>query len=854
MRLSALIYFYVRRLRTHPVQEALAGLGVAIGVALVFAVQVANTSITAGSRQIVRSIVGAANLQILARGPSGLDESLVHRVQSLPGVDQVAPVLDLSATLRGAGGRTAVVELVSAELNLAVLDGLSNVLPLEQMAHGGIMLPSATAHALGVSTTIGHEISSPLPRVSLFVRGRSVPVDVSAVLGSDTVGELSGAMAAIAPLQLVQRVADLPDRVTRILVQTKPGDESLVRGELARLVAGRLSIAPADQDVSLLEQATVANNEATGFFAFVSGFVGLLLAFNAMLLSTPERRRVIADLRIQGARPMGLVKLLLFQSVCLGVLASLVGVLIGDLLSRGVFHQTPGYLAAAFPLGTQTVIGWEPVVIAFVGGVLATCLAAASPLLDLRPSRAVDAVYVDGGEPGHRMGGSMRARMFAGALVLLAVSMIAVPVFGPRAAVVAIIGLSFAALLTIPFSFTLIVRIAEHLAHRSRAGRLNMLLVATRALRATTVRSLALAATGAIAVFGSVAAQGAHEDLLKGLYQDYSQYVSTTDLWVTNRNDELATDVFIDNGLQRRIEDIRGVKTVRAYQGGFLDMAGRRVWLIARSPNAPSIVPASQVLDGDAPTVDTRLRRGDWITVSKQLAASVGVVPGQALTLPTPSGRVSYRVAATTTNLGWPAGAIVMNDLDYRSAWKTTEPSALEVDIEPGANEAVVESAVSNTLGPDSGLRVQTSEQRAAQADGVARQGLSRLTQISLLLMAAAALSMAAAMGASIWQRRPSLASLRIQSFRPGQLQIVLLCESVLVLGTGSAVGLAAGLYGHDLIDTYLRLVTGFPAPFVPAWSQAFQTLFAIVLAALIVLCAPGYLASRASPGLALDQ
>ena len=58
MRLSGLLYFYGRRLRTRPVQELLAGVGIAIGVALVFAVQVANTSITDASSEIVRGIAG----------------------------------------------------------------------------------------------------------------------------------------------------------------------------------------------------------------------------------------------------------------------------------------------------------------------------------------------------------------------------------------------------------------------------------------------------------------------------------------------------------------------------------------------------------------------------------------------------------------------------------------------------------------------------------------------------------------------------------------------------------------------------------------------------------------------------
>jgi putative ABC transport system permease protein len=264
--------------------------------------------------------------------------------------------------------------------------------------------------------------------------------------------------------------------------------------------------------------------------------------------------------------------------------------------------------------------------------------------------------------------------------------------------------------------------------------------------------------------------------------------------------------------------------------------------------------PTSQVVQGDPALATARVRSGGWITVSQQIAQASRLRLGDMLTLPTPTGPVGYRLAAITSNLGWAAGAIVLSDVDYRRAWATTDPSALEIDVRSGAPLAKVRRAVEGVVGRDGGLRVQTSAGRAAQADVLAREGLSRLTQISLLLMIAAALAMAAAMGASIWQRRSSLASLRIQSFRPSQLRLVLLWESCLVLGTGCATGALAGVYGHDLINRYLRSVSGFPAPFSPAGLQMFETTITIIAAALIVLAVPGFVASRVQPSLALQE
>ena len=857
MPLSAHVYFYARRLRSHPVQEALAGLGIAVGVALVFAVQVANSSITNGSSRVVRSIVGVADLQLRARRASGFDERLAAQVRALPGVRLAAPVLDVSSTVRGPSGRTAVVQLASANASLPAITGMKRNLEdarLTPRERGlpEVLLPRAVANALHISVHASAGIARPAPVVTLRVRGRAVRANVIAVLGAEDVGALSGALAVITTLEVLQQIAVLPNRVTEILVKSNPGKHEQVRRELEALAGGRLSVASATADVALLRQATVPSDEATGFFAFVSGLVGMLLAFSAMLLSTPERRRMIADLRIQGTRPRDLAQLLLFQALCLGLAASVLGILVGDLLSRSIFHQTPGYLALAFPLGTQTVIGWQPVVLSLMGGVAATCLAACPPLLDLRRSRAVDAVYCDDGEPGQALSARARLRLFAVAIVLAVISIGVPMLIGPSAAVLAIVGLAFAALLAIPLTFTIVVRLAESVAARPHGP--NMLLMATRTLRATTARSLALAATGAIAVYGTVAADGAHNDLLKGLYRDYSQYVSTAALWVTGPRDYLATSTFQAGDLPARLAQVPGVQAVRRYQGGFLDAFGRRVWLIARSAEASSMVPPQQIVAGDARLAGERLRAGGWITVSAQIARAQHTRVGGTITLPTPSGDIRYRLAATTTNLGWSPGTIVLNQDDYRRAWGEANPSALEIDVRRGASLSFVKRSVEQALGPGAALQVQTSLARAHEADSLAREGLDRLTQIALLLTAAAVLAMTASMGASMWQRRPSLASLRIQSFRPAQLRIILLCESGLVVATGCLVGAAAGVYGHVLIDRYLRSETGFPAPFSAAIPQGLETIVAIVGVALLVLAGPGLIVSRVEPSLALQE
>ena len=852
MRVQTLLYFYGRRLRTHPIQELLAGLGIAIGVALAFAVLVANGSIAGSADQIVRAVTGTADLQLQARSARGFDARVLDEALHAPGVQQAAPLIEQRGVLVGPGGRKAAVNLGSLDPRQAALSGrLAGNLTTGGFRYlRGVVLSRATGQALGIENPVDEAILRPLGSVRLELGGHSYRLRVAALLGRETIGPVADARVAMLSLGKLQRLAGIDGRLTRVLVVTAPGREVEARAALAGIARRHhLLLTSTAADAHLLAQALGPSDQATGFFAAISALLGFLLAFNAMLLTAPERRRMLAELRIQGFKPRQLIGLLLFQALVLGLVASLAGLLLGGVLSRSVFNATPEYLAPAFTLGTGVVVGTWPIVLALGGGTLACCLAAAPPLLDLRRGRAVDAVFHAGGAPGNALEVRTRLQLFAAAVVLLGLATV-VLLLWPSGALLACGLLALATVLAIPTTFSAVVSFAEALT--ARFDWLNMLSVALLALRATTVRSLALAATGAVAVFGSVAIGGARNDLLHGIARYTEDYVGTADLWVVNPLDNQATNAFDVGSRAARIARVPGVTGVRAYRGSFLDVGGRRVWVIARAPSDRVGIPPSQLVAGDLDRADARLRAGGWTVVSEQIARAHHVGLGDTLALPTPTGTLRVRVAAMTTNLGWSPGAILLGAADYRRAWATAAPSALEVDVMPGADLATVQRGVARIAGD--GLLVQTAAERAADINASARAGLARLGQISALLLIAAVLAMAAAMGAAIWQRRSSLAALRIQSFSPRQLWRVLLLETGVVLGAGCMTGAFVGVYGQVVMDRYLTTVTGFPVASTLAGWSTLEIVALVVLAALAVVAVPGWFAARVPPQLGLQD
>jgi putative ABC transport system permease protein len=870
MRPRALFYLYRRRLRVHAVQELLAGLGVAIAVALVFATIVASASIAGSAGEVVHAVIGPASLQIRARGPGGMPERLLARVEHLPGVKQAAPLLEQTATIVAPDGRRVTVDLAGADTSLVVLDGLAHTLPTSTLSAGGIGLSRTSAEWIGIPTRSipAHPTaasgSGDEAGVSLLLRGQAIPLKVSAVLGPETFGALSQARVAVMPLDQLQRLAGLKGRITRILVQTKPGAGAAVRAELRALVpsgappmaGGRqagagFDVAAADQDVALLRQALRPSDQASAFFAAISALLGLLFAFNALLLTAPERRRAIADLRLIGTRRSAIVQMYLFQALCLGMVASLVGLLGGYALSLGAFHQSTGYLAAAFTLSTRTVVSAQPLLLAFAGGVLATCIASAVPLLDLRRARTLDAVYHESGVPGNTLSAGARRGLALVAASLLAVTTV-LYLLEPSLALLATAVLALATVLTVPLTFAGVLLGARALAERRQT--LTILPVALSSLRATTLRSLALAATGAVALFGSVALGGARADLLRGIEGFSHDYSADASIWVGTPADNQAVVDFRADRIARRIAAIPGVVGVRAFQGGFLELGGRRVWIVARPPGANLNVLDSQVLEGSSTAATGRLGEGGWIAVSRQIAEEHHVGVGGTLTLPTPSGPARLKVAATTTNLAWSPGVIFMSGADYSRLWASTTPTALGVELGPGVSVARVRSAIERALGPASGLQATTASAREASIDALTSDGLGQLGEISTLLTIAAILAMGAALTSAIWQRRTSLAGLRLSGVRPHRLRMILLCESALMLGAGCVTGALAGIYGQLVIDAYLAHVTGFPVAGLGAGPRPLE-IFALVIAVVLAIVAvPGYLASRVSPALAFNE
>lgn len=424
----------------------------------------------------------------------------------------------------------------------------------------------------------------------------------------------------------------------------------------------------------------------------------------------------------------------------------------------------------------------------------------------------------------------------------------------PGAAIVGIVSLVIALLLALPWLLGACLRAVDRLQRSLSSTAIHLAVIELRST-ANWSRTLAIAATGATAVFGSVAVEGAQRNLQRGLDRTAHDLATPAAVWVTaaGAQNVLATTAFRPSQVEmlQRLPDVRSVGLLH---DGLLDDGVRRVWVMASAPSAKHPIPPGQLVSGDLATVTVRLRRGGWAVVSQEFASEQHLRIGQSFTLPTPRPIV-LRLAGLSTNFGWPPGAIVMSSSDYTHAWPGGEVSAYAISLRPGVSPRAGRREIQRALaGGGAGLTVETRSERERRLRATSRQGLSRVSQITSLVLVAAILAMATAMGAMIWQRRPLLADMKVDGFDKGVLWRSLLVESTLLLGVGCSIGALFGLGGQLLLSHALAVVTGFPVVASIGALVAIGSLLAVTGVAVAIVAVPGYLAARVRAAIVLQD
>jgi putative ABC transport system permease protein len=582
----------------------------------------------------------------------------------------------------------------------------------------------------------------------------------------------------------------------------------------------------------------------TLLFGAISLVAGMILAFNALLLASGERRKFVSSLIDIGAPDAMIIASLAFDALILGVVGSVLGLIVGDAVSLVAFRTVPGYIAAAFAVGGPRIIDAQTVVIALAGGIVSAFAAAGLPAIGiLRASATAEPEAVGRALSLTRRLRASDAIVFGAGVAAILCSVIAAAL-DPAATVGALVALVVGLVTCLPMIARYLLKLARTASRRSNDPAAHL---SVAELRSSPTRTVALLATGTIAAFLVVLIGGSVGDVERAANRGATDLLSSATLWIKPGGPEnvYTTQSFAYRQTQLRIAQLPSVASVLPWQDTFLDLPGRRVWVLGVPQQLPNQIAPSQLVEGSLSTADRRLREGGWIAISQPIAREHHLRIGEPFTFPTPTGEQRLRLAATIANYGWLPGAIVMNADDHARMWQTpTMASELSISLKPGVTIEQGRQAVTHVLPRGSALSVHSDTERRTEVAAVLGSTLSRLNDTSLVVLVVTIASVIALMVAATWQRRGRLNSLMSIGMSSGQFARLISYESGSVLLGGCVVGINAGLLGQELIDRWLRSSTGASVRFAPAWQLGLRTL---AIAAAISLLASLIAAAQAA-------
>ena len=331
----------LRTLLRHPIQFAIMTLGIALGVAVMVGIDIANASASRAFDLSTRAVTGRATHSIIA-GSQGVDESLYVKLRTDPlwsGKVESAPLVvtyavspqldDVPFTLLGidpfaeAPFRSYLGAPGAAQAPST--DAIASLL----LVPDSVLLSTSTAERYGLKPCPLNKLTDSC-RLSLSMNGATRDAYLTGLLEpSDdltrraldtliltdiaTAQSLSGKSGRLTQIDLI-----LPDDLDpKACSATLPPGTQLVESELRT------------SQVTEMTSAFQVNLTALSLLALV---VGLFLIYNAMTFSVVQRRSLFGTLRTIGYTPEQVFAMVLGEAALVGAVGSMLGLGLGILL------------------------------------------------------------------------------------------------------------------------------------------------------------------------------------------------------------------------------------------------------------------------------------------------------------------------------------------------------------------------------------------------------------------------------------------------------------------------------------------------------------------------------------------
>lgn len=833
MILRALILRHVVR---DPLRSLITLLSVALGVALVLAIDLANATAVASFSQSVNIVARKVNIQLLGVG-NGFDERIFARVLNAPGVRDARPVIEGTVALDARRGRIdagEVLHIYGTDLLRPLPDPQDVVVPAGPVPDVDVLVNGGGAF---VSDRLARRYHvRPGSQLTGLAGDRQVRLRIAGILPPETAGiDSSVVFVDIATAQELFGRSGLLDRID---LEADPASRAAVTRELQRIVPPGVRIVTPqtrNAEIGRMLQSFAVNLAALAVIALL---VGAFLVFNTVAISVVRRRREVGILRGLGAPRSMILGAFLFEGAVFGIAGTALGMLFGALLAKAAVGAVSRTVATLYVSTHADGVAYSamPFLKAAVLGIGSSIAAAFVPAREA--ARVLPAALMKAGTAESR--GLWKTPVWliaAGVLALLGRGLAALPaidslpLFG-YAAALCIIGAGIA--VTPPLTAA-----AAALLARTRSGRW-----ITLALAATNMRSARGRVSVAVVTLMTAIGMMVSIAILVGSFR------TTVVAWAA---ESLRADIFIrplglvdadvtaslSPALEGRIRRLPAVAAVDTFRALTVPYAGRLTTIGATEMSELLARPRLRILGGvRLADYATGLQNGRAILISEPFAVRFGTKAGDTLILPTALGPRREYVAAVYNDYSSDNGVILMDRAAFARVYADRNVDSLAVYAKSGTDLITLRNQIYRLAAP-SRIDVESTRELRKYVIEIFDRTFAITYALYVIAIVIAVLGVVSTLFALVLERRREIGILRSLGLRISGVRSMILFEAASIGALGGVTGIAVGVaLALDLIFVINRQSFGWLIELTMPWNfliMAFVTVIAVAALAGII-------------------
>src|SRR5258708_7195299 len=322
--MSSLLLFYrliVRPLFREPVRTLLTLLAIALGVAVVLAIDLAGSAAAGSFHSSMETLAGANDLEIVTAG--GVPENLVGTLSAMPYPLRITPRIEDYAVI---AETKKTVPLVGLDL---VAEASHSKNPADFDGGGDTWKYLTAKNSIWVGESLGRKSGETL---ALLINDQVAEYTVRGLF-PDSQGNAS---ALGMDISAAQNALKRFGRVDRILIQVP---QSPILDEWKKRIAQTL---PEGIQVRATGAGTDENRRMLAAFrwnlrllSYIALIVGAFLIYNTISVSVVRRRAEIGIVRALGASRTLILAAFVGEAVCFGLLGALIALPLGRLMAGG---------------------------------------------------------------------------------------------------------------------------------------------------------------------------------------------------------------------------------------------------------------------------------------------------------------------------------------------------------------------------------------------------------------------------------------------------------------------------------------------------------------------------------------